>query len=412
MNIIKTANKYGKVLVGLLTDKAISSYKNLPYLNYNQREMIVKNLRYVYKVVPQNELDHTKNLIKYKPNFVVHGDDWKKGVLKKTRSKVIKTISKWNGKLIEPKYTQNISDNQFKKKIHDIGTTPDIRRERLKRLIESKDIVRVLETHSPLTGLIVEKLRAFDKNNFLEYDAMWSSSLTDSTLRGKPDNQSVDYSTRINGVSEILDVTTKPLIFDADNGGRLEHIKYLVRTLDRLGVSAIVIEDKVGLKKNSLFGNQKNAQQDNIRNFSNKINKASNSKISKDLMVVARIESLILEKGMKDALKRAEAYSEAGADMILIHSKMKTPNEILEFSKKFKESRNFKPLVAVPSTYSSIKEKTLIKNNFKVVIYANHLMRASYPAMINTAKNILKNKRSKESEKEIISINEILNLIK
>ncbi len=412
VNILKTASKYGKVVVGLLTDKAVASYKKLPYLNFDQRRVIIQNIKYVDKVIPQNTLDHTENLNKIKPDYVVHGDDWKKGYLKKTRSQVIKCLSKWGGKLIEPKYTKKISSEIYKKKIYEVGTTPDIRRERLKRLINSKDLVRILESHSALTGLIIEKLKVKKNDKFFEFDGMWSSSLTDSCLRGKPDNQSVDYSTRLNGLSETLDATTKPIIFDADNGGRIEHIPFLIKTIDRLGISAVIIEDKIGLKKNSLFENQKDAKQDTIENFCKKIEKANDSKMSESLMIVSRIESLILNTGMKDALTRAEAYSEAGADMIVIHSKKKQPDEVIEFAKKFKKSKNYKPLIAIPSTYSSIKESTLIKNGFKLVIYANHLLRSSYPSMLKTAEEILLNQRSKESEKKISSISEVINLIR
>ena len=412
VNILKTASKYGKVVVGLLTDKAVASYKKLPYLNFDQRRVIIQNIKYVDKVIPQNTLDHTENLNKIKPDYVVHGDDWKKGYLKKTRTKVIKCLSKWGGKLIEPKYTKKISSEIYKKKIYEVGTTPDIRRERLKRLINSKDLVRILESHSALTGLIIEKLKVKKNDKFFEFDGMWSSSLTDSCLRGKPDNQSVDYSTRLNGLSETLDATTKPIIFDADNGGRIEHMPFLIKTIDRLGISAVIIEDKIGLKKNSLFKNQKDAKQDTIENFCKKIEKANESKMSESLMIVSRIESLILNSGMKDALNRAEAYSEAGADMIVIHSKKKQPDEVIEFAKKFKKSKNYKPLIAIPSTYSSIKESTLIENGFKLVIYANHLLRSSYPSMLKTAEEILLNQRSKESEKKISSINEVINLIR
>ena len=412
INIIKTASNYGKVIVGLLTDKAISSYRRLPYLNFEQRYEIVKNLKYVYKVVPQYTLDHTNNLLRYKPDYVVHGDDWKKGVLKKTRSQVIKTISKWNGKLIEPKYTRNISSTNIKERIYEIGNTTDVRKERLRRLVDANDIVRIMECHSPLAGLIIEKLKVKKNKLDVEFHGMWSSSLADSTIRGKPDNQSVDYSTRINGLSEILDITTKPIIFDGDNGGRLEHIAYLVRTLERMGVSAISFEDKIGLKQNSLLTNQKKNTQDTIKNFCKKIEKASKIKISDDLMIIARIESLILSKSVNDAFKRAEAYSDAGANMILIHSKATNPNSIFEFSKKFQKSKYYKPIVVVPSTYSQIYEKKLIQNGIKVVIYANQLLRATYPAMLKTAKKILINERSKEAEKDITSIHDIIRLIK
>jgi len=412
INILKIANKYGNVVVGLLTDEAIASYKNIPYLNYNQRKIIIQNIKYVKKVIPQNTLDYVENLEKIKPEYVIHGDDWKKGVQKRTRQRVIKVLKKWKGKLIEPKYTKNISSTIIKNKIYDIGTSPNNRVSRLKRLIASKNIVRILESHNSLTGLLIENLKVKKNNKFLDFDGMWSSSLTDSATKGKPDNSSLDFSSRISSLNDMMDVTTKPLIFDADNGGQIEHLKFLIRSLERSGVSAIIIEDKIGLKKNSLFKNQKDTKQDEPRMFARKIKKICSSRQSKDFMVIARIESFILGKGLNDSLKRAEIYSKAGADAILIHSKENTPKEIFSFAKKFKKSENFIPLVSVPSTYSKVYEKDLIKNGFKVVIYANQLLRAAYPAMENTAMSILKMGRAYEIEKKIIPIKKIIGLIK
>ena len=412
INILKIAKSYGEVTVGLLTDAAISSYKKLPHLNFKQREIVLKNIKYVKYVIPQKTLSYVDNLIKLKPNYVVHGDDWKNGIQKNVRKDVILTLKKWSGRLIEPKYTKNISSTLIKEKILKIGISPDTRKSKLKRLMDAKSLVRIVESHNALTGLIIENTNVVSKKNYKEFDGMWSSSLTDSLTRGKPDNQSVDYSARINGLNEILDVTTKPIIFDADNGGRLEHVSFLVKTLERIGVSAIVIEDKIGLKKNSLFDNQKNAKQDSIKNFCKKLKRANESKISDDLLIVARIESFILGKGIKDALKRAEMYSKAGADAILIHSKENSPKEIFKFSKQFKKNKYSKPLIAVPSTYSSVKESDLIKNGFKIVIYANHLLRSAYPAMKKNAEKILKNERTYELEKKISSIKEVISLIK
>ena len=411
INILKKASSYGKVIVGLLTDKAITQYKKLPHLNYGQREIILKNIRFVDKVIPQKKLDYTENLKLIKPHFVIHGDDWKTGIQSNTRKKVIDQIKKWKGKLIEIPFTKNISSEKLKKRILSTGTTPDIRMSKLRRLIEAKSISRFLESHNALSGLIIENLQLVKKNKFFEFDGMWSSSLTDSTSRGKPDNQSVDISTRLNGLNEILDVTTKPVIFDADNGGRTEHFSYTIKSLERAGVSAVIIEDKVGLKKNSLFKNQQGAKQDSITKFCNKIRVGNKSKITENFMIIARIESFILGKSLGDALKRANAYSKAGADAILIHSKENNPKQIFAFAKEFKKSRFFKPMVAVPSTYSKTTEKQLIKNGFKIVIYANHMLRAAYPAMLNAAKNILKHERSSPIEKKITPIKEILTLI-
>ena len=282
----------------------------------------------------------------------------------------------------------------------------------MKRLIDSKKIVRILESHSPLSGLIAENMKLQRGNVTEQFDGMWSSSLTDSSLKGKPDNQSLDFSSRFNGLGDLFDVTTKPLIFDADNGGRLEHLPFTVRTLERLGVSAIMIEDKIGLKKNSLFKDQSGAKQDSIKDFCKKIDLIKKTRNSKDFLIGARIESFILGKGLQDGLKRAKAYSKAGADLILIHSKENTPKEIFSFSKVFRKTKYFKPLVSVPSTYSRTTESMLIKNGFKIVIYANQMLRASYPAMENVAKTILKNQRSFELEKKISSVKEVINLIK
>jgi len=411
INILKTASKFGEITVGLLTDQAIASYKKIPYLTYKQREVVIKNIKYVSKVIPQKTLDYTYNLNLTKPDFVVHGDDWKSGVQKETRKKVIKEIRKWGGRLIEPKYTKNISSTLIKKKISEI-ISPENRVSRLKRLINSKDIVRILESHNSLTGLIIENLKISKKRKEIEFDGMWSSSLTDSATKGKPDNSSVDFSSRISTLNEMMDVTSKPLVFDADNGGQLEHLPFLVRSLERSGTSAIIIEDKVGLKRNSLFKNQSKTKQDNPRAFAKKIKKICNSRNSDDFMVIARIESFILGKGINDALRRAEIYSKAGADAILIHSKERTPNEIFSFAKKFRNSKNFIPLVSVPSTYSKVYEKDLIKYGFRLVIYANQLLRAAYPAMQNAAHTILKKGRAFEIDKKIIPIKEIINLIK
>jgi len=412
INILKTASTYGQVVVGLLTDRAISSYKNIPYLDYEKRKVVVENIKFVKKVIPQKSLDYVENLNLIKPEYVVHGDDWKRGVQKKTRDRVIKTLKKWSGKLIEPNYTKNISSTSIKKDLNNLISSPQNRVSRLKRLMRSKNIVRILESHNALTGLIIEKTNIIKNKKTIEFDGMWSSSLTDSATKGLPDNSSLSFSSRISTLNDIMDVTSKPLVFDADNGGQIEHLAFLIRSLERSGVSAIIMEDKVGLKKNSLFKNQTGAKQDKPHLFAKKIKKICNSRQSQDFMVIARIESFILGKGLKDALNRAEVYSKAGADAILIHSKEKTPVEIFSFAKEFKKSKYFIPLVSVPFTYSKVYEKDLIKNGFKLVIYANQLLRAAYPAMQNTAKTILRNKRAFEADKKIIPIKEIINLIK
>lgn len=411
LNILKIASSYGKVIVGLLTDTAIIQYKNLPFFDYDQRFKIVSNLKLVDKVVPQNSWDYKEILNSIRPDFFVHGDDWKVGIQSKIRLEVIRELKKWNGKLIEPKYFKTISKN-YQKKILQMGITPDQRKLKLKRLLKVRKILRILESHSALSSMIIENVNINKNGKLFEFDGIWSSSLTDSTLRGKPDNQSVDYSQRINSLNDTIDTSLKPIIFDGDNGGRLEHLIYLVKNLEKIGVSALVLEDKKGLKINSLFQDQSKSFQENIIEFSKKIKVAVNSRISKDFMIIARIESLILGKSIKDALYRAEKYSIAGADAIVIHSKEKNPKEIFQFAKLFKKSKFYKPMIAIPSTYSKTYEKELIKHDFKIVIYANHLLRASYKAMHETAKKILINQRAFEIEKNITPINEIISLIK
>ena len=411
INILSRAAELGNVTVGLLTDKAIADYKRLPSLTYEQRKSVIENLRFVHNVVPQKTWDYTENLETLKPDFVVHGDDWREGFQRNVRSIVIKTLKKWGGKLVEFPYTQGISSSQIHESLKEIGTTPDIRLKRFRRLINSKSMVRVLEVHNGLTGLIVENVQFDDDGKYRAFDAMWSSSLTDSTAKGKPDIEAVDVTSRILTVNEIFEVTTKPMIFDADTGGKAEHFEFTVKTLERLGVSSLVIEDKVGLKKNSLLGKDVVQKQDSIENFCLKIRTGKKAQITEDFMIIARVESLVLEKGMKDALKRAEAYIGAGADAIMIHSRSKEKDEILKFCKKYSKFSHQVPLVAVPTSYSSIYEDELIDAGVKVVIYANHLMRAAYPSMVSVATSILEHGRAYECEKQCMNIRDILQLI-
>jgi len=411
INIIKEAVKLGDVTIGLLTDKAIASYKRLPFLAYDQRKIVIEQIKDVQHVIPQETLDYTFNLKKIKPDYVVHGDDWGTGVQAGTRQKVIEALNEWGGKLVEIPYTQGISSTQLHNDLKVIGTTPNIRLTTLGRLIAAKPFVRVLEVHNGFTGLLVENLKIDQDGAVREFDCMWSSSLTDSMSKGKPDIEAVDMTSRMATVNSIFEVTTKPLIFDADTGGRSEHFSFTVKSLERLGVSAVVIEDKVGLKKNSLFGTAVPQTQDSIENFCNKIRAGKEAQVTDDFMIIARIESLILEKGLDDALKRAENYIEAGADLIMIHSSKKDPEEILKFCKQYKKMKNRVPLVVVPSSYNESYEKDLAAAGANVIIYANHMLRAAYPAMLRVAESILKHGRSADCDEECMPIRGMLNLI-
>jgi len=407
LNIINNAKQYGKVTVGLLTDSAIASYKRLPALSYEQRKIVVENIKGVDKVIPQDSLDYIPNLEKLKPDYVVHGDDWKTGVQKQIRQQVIEKLSEWGGKVIDIPYTKDISSTKLHNHLKDIGTTPDIRRKMLKRLIESKPIVRILESHNGLTGLIAEKTKVDND----EFDGMWLSSLTHSASKGKPDTQYVDITTVSQTLGEIFDVTTKPMIVDLDNGGLVEHFKPMVRSLERLGVSAVIIEDKIGNKRNSLFEDTSNQLQDSVEDFSYKISEGKKSLVTKDFMIMARIESFILGNGLEDAIERAEAYIKAGADGIMIHSKSKTPDEIILFCEEYNKFKKRAPLVVVPSTYNKVTEKQLTDIGVNVVIYANHLLRSAYPSMVDTATSILQNKRSYEANDKCLPIKQVLELI-
>jgi len=411
INIIKEAAKLGIVTVGLLTDAAIASYKRLPYMPYENRKLIISEIKGVDNVIQQHAHSYTENLVKLKPDFVVHGDDWREGSQKEIRSDVINTLKRWEGKLIEIPYTKNISSSILNKKIKEIGTTPNIRLSLLKRLLKAKPLIRLNEAHNGLSGLITEKTRIEKNGRIIEFDAMWSSSLTDSTAKGKPDIEAIDMTSRMNTVNDIFEVTTKPMIFDADTGGKIEHFSFTVKSLERLGVSAVVIEDKIGLKKNSLFGNDVKQTQDSIENFQHKISEGKKSQVTDDFMIIARIESLILEAGMEDALIRSAKYIDAGADAIMIHSKHKNPDEIFEFCEKYKLLKNGIPLMVVPSSFNSVNEDEWQERGVNIVCYANHMLRSAYPAMLDVAKSILINKRSYEANDKCISINEILNLI-
>jgi len=411
INILKEAKKLGKVTVGLLTDKAIASYKRLPVMTYEQRFTVVNSLKFVDEIMCQTTLDYTENLLKLKPHFVLHGDDWKSGPQKEARSKVIKALKKWGGKLIEVPYTKGISSTKLIEATKEIGITPESRRIKFKRLLRSKDLLRIIETHNGLSGLIAENTFVKKKGTKIEFDATWASSLTDSSVRGKPDTESVDLSLRLGTINQIFEVTTKPLIYDGDTGGNIEHFGAKINSLERLGVSGIIIEDKTGLKRNSLYGTSVKQVQDDPVFFSNKIKIGKKSQITEDFFIFARVESLILGKSVNDAVERALMYSEAGADGIMIHDYIKNPKNIFEFCKIIRKKNYNGTIIAVPTTYNHVKEKQLIDHGINIVIYANHLLRASYPAMQKAAEKILKFSRSLEVDKDICSIKTILEKI-
>ncbi|TVR21839.1 MAG: phosphoenolpyruvate mutase [Ilumatobacter sp.] len=411
INILHRAAELGEVTVGLLTDRAIASYKRLPHMTYEQRREVVSNLRDVHEVIPQETLDYVPNLRQLRPDFVVHGDDWQSGVQRETRARVIEALSEWGGELVEVAYTPGISSTQLNASLKQISTTPNVRMARLRRLIDNKPIVRLMEAHSGLSGLIVENTSIEDDGLRLEFDGMWSSSLTDSTSRGKPDIEAVDISSRLQMINEIFEVTTKPLVFDGDTGGKPEHFAFTVRSLERLGVSAVIIEDKEGLKRNSLFGNDVEQTQSSIEDFCGRLRVGKESQITDDFMVIARIESLILDRGLDDALERAEAYVDAGADAVMIHSRQRDAGEVFEFCRRLRQVDTRVPIVAVPTSYHHVTEDELAAAGVNVVIYANHMLRAAYPQMRKVAESVLEHRRALEADGLLSSISEVLSII-
>tara|TARA_B100000674_G_scaffold489954_1_gene504820 strand:+ start:5610 stop:6911 length:1302 start_codon:yes stop_codon:yes gene_type:complete len=411
ISVLREAKKHGEVTVGLLTSNAIAELNDTSYLKYEQRLKVIENLEMVNEVIPQNHASYKENLETLRPDFVVHGNDWVTGKQSKYRQEVIELLNSWGGELVEIEYSSDISDQNIKEQLMRLGVTSVQRLHRLRTLINNQDIVLMLEAHNALSALIAEHTSAERNGKTVSFDGVWSSSLTDSTAKGKPDIEAVDITSRINAVNEIFEVTTKPMIFDGDTGGKIEHFEFTVKSLERTGVSAVVIEDKTGLKKNSLFGNEVEQTQDSIENFCKKIKAGKDAQITDDFMIIARIESLILEQGMEDALTRANAYISSGADGIMIHSRHKDPAEIIEFMKKFRKKDKKTPVVVVPTSFNSVTVEEFIDLGVNVVISANHMLRSAYPAMSRVAKSILENGRSLESEEDCMSIQEILEII-
>ena len=412
INIINKGAEYGDVIIGLFTDKAIATHKRLPYLTYEQRETVVRSIHGVADVVPQDDWSYVPNLVKYKPDYIIHGDDWLEGPDKYIRDEVFKVMDAMGGKVIEIPYTKGITSSGLAEELESLGTTPQARLKSLRRLITAKPIVRIMESHCGLTGLIIEHTKVEVGSEVREFDGMWASSLTDSTSKGKPDIEAVDLTTRLHDLNDSLEVTTKPVIYDGDTGGKTEHFVFTVRTLERLGVSAVIIEDKVGLKQNSLFGTDAVQTQDTIEGFCAKIKAGKEAQVTRDFMIISRCESLIAGKPVDDALERCHAYVAAGADGIMIHSKNKDGMDIKEFCQRFREKDNHTPIVAVPTTYAQFTEEELASWGINIVIYANHMLRSAYPAMVKCAERILETTRCLEaSEEYCMPIKQILNLI-
>lgn len=411
LNLINEAKKYGDVVVGVLCDSEMIKYNRFPLKTTDERIAMVKELDGIKEVIVQNNVMYDEIVKEIRPNYIIHGDNWSDDAMLAIRKNIFNVLEEYGGELIEVPYTFNPKVQKIDRQMREKLAMPELRRARLKKLLNLIPIVKTIEVHSGLTGLIAEKTIIGEGVHVGQFDAMWISSLCDSTEKGKPDIELVDMTSRFRTINDIMEVTTKPIIFDGDTGGIAEHFVYTVRSLERMGVSAVIIEDKVGLKKNSLFGTEVKQTQDDIEHFSEKIRAGKDAQLSEDFMIIARIESLILEQGMDDALKRAFAFRDAGADGIMIHSRKKEPDEILEFCDKFRAKDKETPIIVVPSSYNTVTEEELIKHGVNIVIYANQLLRAAFPAMQNAAKSILKHHRAHEIDEELLSIKDIITLI-
>lgn len=411
LNILREAKKYGDVTVGILSDAAMIKYNRFPTITIEERKKIVEDTGLASSVIIQNEIMYDRIIEELRPDYIIHGDNWRKGPENAIRQNVLDNLGRYGGELVEVGYTYNENVKKIDDNIREKLAMPEYRRKRLRQLLELCPVVKTIEVHSGITGLIAEKTVVEHNGELDQFDAMWLSSLCDSTAKGKPDIELVDMSSRMRTIDDVMEVTTKPIILDGDTGGLVEHFVYNVRTLERMGVSAVIIEDKTGLKKNSLFGTEVKQTQDTIENFCEKIRAGKNAQRTEEFMIIARIESLILEKGQEDALKRAFAYVEAGADGIMIHSRKKSPDEIFAFCDAFRKENTQTPIVVVPTSFNSVTESELAQHGVNIVIYANQLTRSAFPAMQSTAVEILKNHRALEVDSKLMPFKEIITLI-
>ncbi len=411
LNIIRVANTFGRLVVGVMSDKALVRFDRFPTKSEAERIQMIRAVPGVSDVIVQDTVMYDTVIAQLKPDYVIHGDNWLEGPTKAIRDNVKASLDAYGGEIIDVPYTRNESVKLIDEKVRAKLMMPEFRRARLRRMLGLRPIVKALEVHSGLTGLLAEKTVVEHDGELDQFDAMWISSLCDSTAKGKPDIELVDMTSRFRTIDDVMEVTTKPIIFDGDTGGLIEHFVYTVRTLERMGVSAVIVEDKTGLKKNSLFGTEVAQTQDSIEHFSEKIAAAKKVQLTDDFMIIARIESLILEKGQEDALTRARAYVKAGADGIMIHSRKKDPSEIFAFCDAFRREDKVTPLVVVPTSYNTVTEAELASHGVNIVIYANQLTRSAFPAMQQTAEDLLKYHRAKEVDDRLMSVKKIITLI-
>ena len=400
INIIQQGAKYGRLIVGLLSNEAIATHKRIPYLTFEQRKAVIENIKGVSEVVPQEDWSYVPNLLKLKPDYIIHGDDWKTNYLKGIREEVFDVMKKIGGEVIEIPYTKGINSSQLFESTTNNGITAVQRLKSLRQLMNYKPIIRIMEANSGLSGLIIENLKIEKEDGIQRFDGIFIN-LLDSNPSGVSEQESSNFMLKLNTVTDILECTTRPIIYGGYTSDNYENITFTIEKLELMGISAIIIEDKF-----------KNTQElCNEEEFCLKIKEGKKAQINPDFMIIAGIEELILGKSMDDALKKALASIKAGADGILISSNQKNGDDIKEFCSKLRKENKNIPIVLIPTTYNQFTEKELGEWGANIIIYADYLKKVTYPAMKKCAETILKSERSLEVNEMCMPIKEILNLI-
>jgi phosphoenolpyruvate phosphomutase len=411
LNIIKVARDLGEVTVGLATDRFNARYKRLTLMSYEDRKAIVENINGVKNVIAQDTLDLAPILRELRPDYFVHGDDWKFGPLKAVRQQVLEVMQEWGGVLVEPPYTEGISSTKLNAAWRSIGATPETRIRHFRRMLEFQPVVRLLEVHNSLSGIIIERTLVEGNERDKEFDGMWYSDLTDSLAKGKPNSSFVDLTSRINTIHGILESTTKPLIVEAGNGGITEHFVSTVKTLERLGVSAVVIADKVGYEGAVFSLNGNEPVQEDVNDFARKIASGKKTQVNKDFSIITQINSLVMHEDVENALRRARVYIEAGVDALMIHSNVETLTDFFEFCRSYRNLEDKVPLLAAIPARSSLDEDQLISAGVQFIVYPDQLLRAAYTSMLNAAKTLLIQARASDVDELYAPISEICDFV-
>jgi len=384
INILKTAARLGRVTVGVLTDRAVVGYKRLPLLAFEDRVRVVESIADVAAVVPQKTLSYVENLRALRPDYVVHGDDWRYGdQVSRARAEVIATLGEWGGELVEVAYTKGISSTA----IHRSGAADALfsgtRQGRLRRLLAAKPTLRIVEAHSGLSAKIAAEVRGPD--GATGFDAVWQSGLTDAIHRGKSDGGAVDRGRRLQAVEEILDAGPLPLIYDGRAAGRPETVFDLTRALDKAGVSALCLGDRSDPDRTGpeMSPAETVAQIEAVRAACP----------TGAVMAISRIVVAAPGNGgsgaLDRALDRALALLEAGSDAVMFDSAADTAEPILDIAARLRRQRRDVPLFAAQSDRWGAPIHRFENAGIDAVVYETHLLRATVAPMRRAATALL-----------------------